>query len=150
MRSRALWGACGYLFFTSQNKSTVEIHRDVCSCHCRIICRDIQLLYTKHTSLLNFNSWFLLGGRKMNNCAHLVRCSYTQWKLHFQYCILHIFVKHLLHNFTVFPETQKLYLPAISHWSVHKTRRKKIGKLTFETTLVFLMKFSIISLCNCP
>ncbi len=38
--------------------------------------------------------------------------------------------------FTVLPETQKLNLPAISHWSVHKTPSNKIGKLTFETSLL--------------
>ncbi len=85
----------GIRFFTIQNKSAVEIHREVCVCHHRISCIDIQLLYTKHTSLLNFNGWFVLGVRKMNNCAHLARRNYMQQKLHFQYCILYIFVMRL-------------------------------------------------------
>ncbi len=53
--SYALRGTQTYsFFFTTENKSAVEIHREVCSRHCRIICIDIQLLYTKHTSLLGF------------------------------------------------------------------------------------------------
>ncbi len=54
--SGTLQGVCGYLFFTSQNKSAVEIHGEVCLHHQYIICIDIQLLYTEHNSLLNFNS----------------------------------------------------------------------------------------------
>ncbi len=37
--------------------------------------------------------------------------------------------------FTVLLKTKKLYLPAISSWSIHKMPREKIRKLTFKMTL---------------
>ncbi len=93
---------------------------------------DIQLLYTEHNSLLNFNSWFVLGSKRNEEV-----CATTRHGS----CIFNTAFCTFLWNdcykiFTVLPETQKLYLLAISHWSAHKTR-KKIGKLTFKTTLVF-------------
>ncbi len=63
----------------------------------------------------------------MNNCA----CDYTHLQLHFQYCIrsVQFLWSYCYSIFTVLLETQKLYLPAISRWSVHKTLRKKYGNL---------------------
>ncbi len=102
----------GILFFTTQNKSAVGIHREVCSCHRRISCIDIQSLYAELTSILTyFNSWFVLGGRKMNNCAHLARRNYMQQKLHFQYCVLYIFVKQLPRNFYNVSKNSKIIFP---------------------------------------
>ncbi len=47
--SCALQDARSYSFFTAQNKSVVEIYREVCLRHRRIIYIDIQLPYTEHT-----------------------------------------------------------------------------------------------------
>ncbi len=84
--------------FTTQIKSAVEIHTEVCSVYGN--CMSIQMIWQwrKHTSL-NFNSWFVSNGKKTNNHEHLIRCDYTQWQLHLQYWILFIFVKWLLRNF---------------------------------------------------
>ncbi len=128
----------GIHFFTIRNKSALEIHREVCSCHCRISCIDIQFLYTKHTS-----SWILIAdlfwveekwvavhtsqGRTTRNGSTIFNTACCT----FLWSDCHII-------FTVFPETQNLYFPAILHWSVHKTPRKKTGKLTFEKTVVRL------------
>ncbi len=127
--SRTLRGECGYSFFTAQNKSAVEIHREVCLCHRYISCKDIQLLYAEHTSLLNFNSWFVLDERKMDNCAHLARRNYAQWELHFNTALCTFLWSDCHVILTVLPETQKLYLPAILHCLVHKTSRKKVENL---------------------
>ncbi len=101
----------GIHFFTAQNKSAIEIHRELCSSHHRISWIDIKLLYAELTFLLNFNSWFVLDGRKMNNCAHLARCNYTQQKLHFQSCVLHIFVKWSPYNFYSFWKNSTITCP---------------------------------------
>ncbi len=49
--SCAFWGAHGYMFFTAQNKSAVEIHREVCLVYGN--CMSIQMIWRwcKHTSL---------------------------------------------------------------------------------------------------
>ncbi len=74
----------------------------------------------------------------MNNCAHLARRNYTQRKLHFQYCVVYIFVKWLPRNFYSVSKKLKNYISLQFHIDPFtKHREKKIGKLTIETTLVY-------------
>ncbi len=86
--------------------------------------------------LKNVNSWFILHCKKLIT-THTSQCVTTR---NGSSIFNTAFCKFLWSDrytiFTVLPETQKLYLPAISRRLVHKMRRKKIGKLTFETTLV--------------
>ncbi len=114
----------GIRFFTTQNKSAIEIHREMCSCHCRNSCIDIQLLYAERTSLLNFNSWFVL------NCAHLARHNYMQQKLHFQYCVLHIFVKRLPCNFYSVSRNSKIMSPC-NFTSIGSQNSEKKNRKTY-------------------
>ncbi len=76
-------------FFTTKNKSAVGIYREVCS------------VYGNCMSIfpMNFNSWFVLGGKKMNNCTHLTAAPFSLLcSVHFCQAIV----------------TQLLYLPTIS------------------------------------
>ncbi len=107
----------------------------MCSCNHCVSCIDIQLMYAKHLFLLNFNCWFVFWWRKMNNCAHLARRNYTQWKLHFQYCVLYIFIKRLPRNFYSVFWNSKIISPC-NFILIGSQNAKKIGKLTFETSLV--------------
>ncbi len=130
---------CMRLFiFYHPNKSAVEIHREVCSLHHHIICTDIQLPYTKHTSSWITTTDLFWVFKKKNNLAHIERHNYVHRQLHFKTAVCTFSWSDCCTNFTVLPETQKLYIPSISYWSVHKTPRKKMGKLTFETTIVYL------------
>ncbi len=124
-------------FITSQNKSAVEIHRELCLCHHLIICIDIQLPYTEHISLWISIADLFWCVKKTNNRARLARHNYTQRQLHFQYRLLYIFVKRLLHNFYGVVKNSKIISPCNFTLIGSQNAKKKIGKLTFDTTLVF-------------
>ncbi len=86
---------------------------------------------------MNYNSRFVFGIKKTNT-----HCTWQGLTTHNGSSIFNtVFCKFLWSDchliFTVLPEIQKLYLTEISHWSVHKMLRKKIGKLTFETTPIY-------------
>ncbi len=83
--------------------------------------------------LVNSNSWFVLCVKKINNHLLLTRRNGSS-TFNIAFCMFLWSNCYVI--FTVLPETQELYLLAISRWSVPKTRRKKIGKLTFETILI--------------
>ncbi len=116
----------------------------MCSCHRRIIYKDIQLLYAEHTTLLNFKSWSVLGGRKMNNCAHLAMRNYTQQNLHFQYCVLHIFEKRLPRNFYSASRNSKIL--SLRNFSLIGSQNAKKNRETYfrddlRIIITFLQKF---------
>ncbi len=54
-------------FFTTQNKSPVEIRKEVCSHHCRIVCIDKHLPYTK-TLPYEFQRLIYFGVVKNQRC----------------------------------------------------------------------------------
>ncbi len=123
--SHALQVRVGICFFTALNKSAVEIRREVCSCHHHVRCIDIQLLYAEHNSLLNFNSWLFWAGEKWITVHNSQGVTTHNGSSIFNtaFCTFLWSDCHVI--FTVFLKTQKLYLRAISQWSVHKMLRKK-------------------------
>ncbi len=116
----------------------------MCLRHPYVICIDIQLLYTKHNSLLNSTGDLFWVAKKTK------KCTTRKLRLHaINGCSIfnNVFYMFLWSNcytiFTVLPETQKLYLPAISHWSVHKIPRKKNRETYFWDD-------PYIDICDCP
>ncbi len=88
---------------------------------------------------MNFKCWFVLDGKKKNNHMHRSVRNYTQWQLHFHYCILYIFVQLLLRNFYSVARNSKIISTCNFMLICSQNAEKKIGKLTFETTLVMKM-----------
>ncbi len=142
MCSCALQGVHSYSFFSHQKKKTtnqlLKFNREVCSAYSNYMSIQLIRQCQKHTSLWISTADLFWVVKKMNTHTHLARGDYTQWQLHF-YCVLYIFASDCHVIFTVLPETQKLYLTAISHWAIHKMPEKKIGKLIFETTLIIYL-----------
>ncbi len=106
-------------FFTIENKSAVEIHREVCSHHCRIICIDIQLPYTKHISLwISTTDLFCMLKKWITACTSQGATTHDG-----SFIFNATFCTFLWSDcYTILlPETQKLYLPAISPWSNRET-----------------------------
>ncbi len=85
--------------FTTQNKSAIEIYREMYSAYGRYL-----YVYTDDTAKtwthfpMNFNSWFVLLGKKNEYRTHLARRNDTQWQLHL-HCVLDVFMKRLLRSF---------------------------------------------------
>ncbi len=135
-------------FFTAQNKSAVEIHKEVCSVYGN--CMSIQMIqqWCKYTSLRISTYDLLSVVKKTNNHVHLTRSNYTQQQCHFQCCVLYIFVKRLLHNFYSVARNSKITSFCNSTLIGSLNAEKKIEKQTFEYygdcgTLLKVYSFSI-------
>ncbi len=130
-----------YSFLPSKTNQLVKFNREVCSVYGN--CTSIQIIpqWCEHTSLWISTADLFWGVKKTNNLTHLARQDYKQWQLPFQYCVLCIFIKRSLHNFYSVARNSKIISPTISRCSVYKMLREKIGKLTFETTIVSLYFF---------
>ncbi len=127
-------------FFTNQNKSAVAIHREICSHH---LYRHTVTVHRTHFPM-NFNSWFVLGGKKWITACTLQSTTTCNGSSIFNTAFCTFLWSNCYIIFTVLSETQKLYRLAISHWSVYKILRKK----NWETYFVSWNRFTINAHCS--
>ncbi len=78
---------------------------------------------------MNFNSWFVLVSKKTNTQTHLVWLDYTQWQLHFPYCVPYVFVKRLPRNFYSVARNSKI----VSHCNFTLFGSQNAEKKNMET-----------------
>ncbi len=140
--SRTLCTACGYSFFPYQNKSAVEIHKEVCLVYDN--CLSIQMIrrWREHTSLW-ISTADLFWVVKKWITMRISQCTTTRNGNSNFNTVLCMFLWSECYAVFNVARNSKIISPCNFKLFGSQNAEKKIEKLTFETILVVLWNSSV-------
>ncbi len=127
-----LASAVGYSFFLQPK--TNQLLKFIRKCVRCMVTVCLYRWYRDSANTLPFNSWFVWAVKKRitTRAQGTTICNGCSI---FTTAVCMFLWSDCYTIFTVLPETEKLYLPAISHWSIYKMPRKKLGNLPLRRSL---------------
>ncbi len=120
------------LFFTAQNESAIEIHREVCSVYGMNIYTNAAMVWTRSLWISTADLFWAVK-RQITACTWQGATIRNGSCI---YCILYVFVKWLLLNFYSVSRNSKIISPCNFTLIGSQNTEKIIWRFTFETILI--------------